>query len=72
MVGEDVTFVTVGAVVSTVRIFAFARAPAVPVPVATVVSASLAAESLIVAPFSESAFAAPASSRAEVSPAWIV
>ena len=57
---------------ATTMFFAFASAPAVPVPVATVVSASFAAMSRIVAPFSAMALAAAASSRADVSPAWIV
>ena len=63
---------TVGAVVSTTMFLAFATLPGVPLPVATVVTASFAATSRIVEPFSESALAAAASSRAAVSPAWIV
>jgi len=46
--GDAVTFATVGAVVSTTMFFALASAPAVPVPVGSVVTASLAAMSRIV------------------------
>ena len=67
--GVDVTFVTVEAVVSMTMSFAFASAPVVPLPVATVVTASFAAASRIVAPFRLRAFAAAASSRDDVSPA---
>ena len=51
---------------------AFASAPVVPAPVGTVVIASFAAASRIVALFSWSALAAAASSRADVSPACTV
>ena len=62
--------VSVGFVVSMRMFFAFASAPAVPWPVATVSVASFAAPSRIVPPLS--ALVDAASSRDAVSPGWTV
>ena len=68
----EVTFVIVGAVVSTTRALLFARELAVPLPVATVNVALFPATSVIVPPFSERALDDWQSRSAEVSPLEIV
>ncbi len=69
---DDVTFDTVGAVVSTTSALLFARELLLEAPVATVLMALLPATSTIVPPLRNSAFADWQSRSEEFSPAAIV